>query len=87
MFARELEKSVIRGMEIKKTELEIGDRVRVQNAFNDFVVTINRVTKTKAVGIWGNGGSMDFKRSIGGFGVESYARVMWNTTNYTLLEN
>jgi len=69
-----------------KTELEIGDRVRVQNTFSDFVATINRITKTKAIGVWGNDCSIEFKRKIGGFGIERFSPNKWSTIRYILLE-
>ena len=64
-----------------KDTLEVGDKIRITNAFIKAVVTVNRVTKTKAIA-----GAYDFKRKIGGFGVMPFSPQRWDTTNYDLIE-
>ncbi len=67
--------------------LEIGDKIRYKNTFNNFIVTITRVTKTKAVGVWGENGEhkIEFKREYNSQ-PRRFKPIRWDTTDLKLIE-
>jgi hypothetical protein len=67
--------------------LKIGDRIRVQNPFNDYIVTVSRVTKTQAIAegvLRGSIVTQKFKLNYGSW-LSPVPKIKWDLTTYTLL--
>lgn len=73
---------------MKDNKLEVGDKIRVQNIYNDFISCIIRVTKTIAFGTHptrGNDEIYKFNRDIT-HGVSEKPKSNYNLTYYTLIK-
>lgn len=69
-------------------QLKVGDKIRITNMFRNFVVEIERVTKTQAISKPYNDAGSRYRFHIG-YTNKEYLRVIgmgkWNTTNYKLI--
>lgn len=72
-----------------KTMLEVGDRIRVKTWFSNSIVTITRVTKTKAIADIkrkdGTKYTYGFKRECSDGHVRPFSYIPFDTTERTLL--
>lgn len=69
--------------------LEVGDKIRIRNVFNDYIVKIERVTKTKAVSEpYNDGGARwEFKRAYyEGNGMRKIPNERHSMTSYDLIK-
>lgn len=69
-------------------QLEIGHKIKVTNYMNNYVLTIVRVTKTRAMSApYNNAGSYaSFKREyLNPKWLTLIPRIKWSTTNYELI--
>jgi hypothetical protein len=73
---------------MEKKTLEIGDKIRVRNIFNNFVVEIERLTKTQAITKPYNsaGATYKFKLELVGGDPKPVGMGKWNTTEYSLIK-
>lgn len=75
-------------MRTEEKQLKVGDKIRIENSFNNYVVTIARVTKTQAITEPYNdaGAVHKFRRSY----YDEYAKKIdsnkWSTTSYTIIK-
>jgi len=67
--------------------IKVGDKIRVQNTFNDYKVEIVRVTKTMAIAKTPYNNEMRFRLNCGAFGPQPLPRQRFQTTIYTLIQN
>lgn len=66
-----------------KEYLEVGDKVLIESPYGKHVVTITRVTKTKAIA-----GGTAFKRKISPiFGIERWSPIRFDMCKRTLVSN
>ena len=67
-------------------ELNIGDKIKVKNWMNNYIVEIVRVTKTQAIAKTPYNNEIKFKRSYSHSDyITKLPREKWNTTDYILL--
>ena len=69
-------------------QLKVGDKIRVQNAFNDYVIEVFKVSKTMAFAKSENNPTMSIRLKINVFNGDHCRLVSeqrWSTTNYTLI--
>jgi hypothetical protein len=69
-----------------KETLEVGDIIKVSTWMNSHLITIERVTKTKAIGRSDNNSSAtyDFRRDCK-YGVKPFKQEKWSQTKYELI--
>lgn len=68
---------------IDKETIEVGDKIKISNAFTTYIVEIERITPAKAVSKPYNdsGSRQEFKRNCLG-GIRPYRKVEWDTRNF-----
>jgi hypothetical protein len=66
-----------------KTKLEVGDKVLIKSPYGSRIVTIDRVTKTKACAK-----NVDFKREVpDGENVERWCKIRFDIVERKLIKN
>lgn len=65
--------------------LKIGDKIRVENAFNKYIVEVIRVTKTIAIAKTPFNNEQKFRINYNDFGPDPLPRQKWQTTIYTVI--
>lgn len=66
-------------------QLQVGDQIRVRNAYNDFILTIVRTTKTQAIAKTPFNNECKFKLEYGTYPTR-LPRIRFDTTTYTVLD-
>lgn len=67
--------------------IEVGDRIRIKNAFGSKVYTVHRVTKTMAFIRYNEAAEGRFRREVGPFGPKKIGRATWDNTQYALIKD
>jgi hypothetical protein len=68
--------------------LKIGDKIRVKNTFNNYMVEVIRITKTMAIAKTPFNNEQRFRLNYHEtFGPDPLPRQKWQTTDYTVIEN
>lgn len=70
---------------MKKTILEVGDRIKYENAFGSGIYTVSRVTNTLAFVKVNSNSEIKFKRFVTSLGVRRHPREQWLMTKYEIL--
>lgn len=68
-------------------QLKVGDKIRVTNNFNNYIVEVIRITKKIAIAKTPFNNEQRFRINYSEtFGPDSLPREKWNTTDYKVID-